>query len=43
MYYPPMVYPRTIMMTQPWVQGYVVADDNNVGAKQYAYLSVNNR
>lgn len=43
MYYPPLVYTKTYIATQPWVQNFFVADGFNIGTEQYAHLSVNNR
>ncbi|MGI8549421.1 MAG: ABC transporter substrate-binding protein [Dehalococcoidia bacterium] len=43
MYYPPTVYTKVIIMNQPWVQNFFVADDYAYGTEQVAYMSVNNK
>jgi peptide/nickel transport system substrate-binding protein len=42
-YYPQTVYTKVIIINQAWVQNYFVSDDYNLGAQQFAYMSVNNK
>ena len=41
MYYVPLTYTTTILMTQPWVQNFWPADSYNFGTESFAFASIN--